>query len=41
MNVALELLGAALILFVAWLAWPPLPLALIGALCILIANRRR
>lgn len=35
-----EVLGLALIALVLWLAWEPLPLALLGALLIYVPNRR-
>jgi len=38
-GIACELLGLALIAFVLWKAWWPLPLALLGGLLIWIPNR--
>lgn len=35
-----ELLGLLLIGYVLWLAWWPLPLALLGALLLWLPNRR-
>ena len=40
-NQLAELTGLALLAYVLWLAWPPLPLALLGVLLVAAANRRR
>ena len=40
LGAASELTGFALIGFVLWLLWPPLPLVLLGALLIYIPNRK-
>ena len=40
LGAASELTGFALIGFVLWLIWPPLPLLLLGALLLYLPNRK-
>lgn len=39
LSTALELLGVVLLAVFGWFVWPPLPLAVAGAACLLAAWR--